>query len=411
MKFEILDKIQEKLFSKRIHLDFAATTPVRSSILKAMRPFWNEKWANPSAIYREGVEARRVIEEARKRVARTLRVRATGITFVSGGTEANSLALLGVVETSVMNGSGYENVEIITTRVEHPSVQKAVEYLEARGVSIKYIPITDDGIIDLHRFEGLLSPKTRLVSVGYVNSETGVVQDLKKITRIVKKWNQTHNAEVLVHTDACQAPLWLSCALDALGVDLLSLDAGKCYGPKGVGVLARRHGVSIAPIMHGGGQEGGLRAGTENAALIVGCSLAIQEAQERHEERSRDIKEIRDYGFSLIEKTLPEAIINGSKEHRVANNINISVPGLDTEYAVIVLDAHGIATSTRSACGSLEQSGSHVVREMTKDDTRALSTLRFTFGEESRKSDILKACEVLKSHREHMREVGVGMRA
>jgi cysteine desulfurase len=332
-------------------------------------------------------------------------VRATGIIFTGGGTEANNLAIRGSVEALLKRGNSHSNIEIITTRLEHPSVQKTIEHLGERGLVVKYVTVNEEGLIDMREFETLLSPKTKLVSIAYVNSETGVLQDIKKISRIVKKWNQSHDGHVLMHTDACQAPLWLSCALDALGVDMLTLDAGKCYGPKGVGVLARRQGVLLEPIVYGGGQEKGQRAGTENTALIVGCALAIEEAQERFEERSAHVCALRDFGLSLITRELPEAVINGSMEHRVANNINVSLPGFDTEFAVIVLDKHGIAASTRSACGSLEQAGSHVVREMTKDDTRAFSTLRFTLGEESEKKDLIAACSVLRMHYTRMSHV------
>lgn len=405
MQFPILTSLFKMFSAKRVHLDFAATTPVRKSIQKAMRPFWSQKWANPSAIYKEGTEARKVVEEARERVARTLRVRATGIIFTSGGTEANNLAIRGSIERVLQNGGTYTDVEIITTRLEHPSVQKTVTSLEDQGVIVKYVSVDEEGLVDIQELQSSLSQKTRLVSIAYVNSETGVIQDIKKISRVVKKWNQTNDTEILVHTDACQAPLWLSCALDALGVDMLTLDAGKCYGPKGVGVLAKRHGVHLEPIMYGGGQESGQRAGTENTAFIVGCSLALEEAQQKHKERATSVLALREYAFSLLKKELPNALVNGSREKRVANNINISLPGYDTEYAVIVLDRYGVAASTRSACGSLETAGSHVVREMTHDDTRALSTLRFTLGEESKKSDITKALDVLTKHFMDMQKV------
>lgn len=393
MKFELF-----KTKKDRVHLDYASTTPVHSEVFAAMRPYFSEVWGNPSAIYKEGVRARKVVEDARTELARTLKIRPLDVTFTSGGTESNNLALIGVIEALHNEGKKYEEMEIISTRIEHPSILETLEYLEKRGVSIVYAPIEEDGQIDINTFESLLNTKTVLVTFAYVNSEIGVIQDVKKITRIVRAWNDAQKAHVYVHTDASQAPLWLSCELDRLGVDLMTLDAGKCYGPKGVGVLAHRHWVKIIPIMHGGGQEQGLRSGTENTALIVGCVKAIVRAQKNYEARSIEAARLREKLFELIEKEIPNAIVNGSREARVANNVNISLPEFDTEYAVIWLDSKGIAASTKSACGAKESTGSNVVREMTKDNERALATLRFTFGEETTEDDLIQTIKILKEY-------------
>jgi cysteine desulfurase len=404
MKFSIFKKNKESEITERIHLDYAATTPVHNDVLDAMRPYWSHKWANASAIYKEGVEIREKIEDERMRLARTLRVRASGITFTSGGTEANNLAILGTIARLQNEGKENRNIEIITTKVEHPSVQKTASHLEKLGVSIKYVSVDEEGLIDLLELQSLLSKKTSLVTFAYVNSETGVIQDVKKISRTVRKWNESKKHNTLIHLDACQAPLWLSCALDSLGVDMISLDSGKCYGPKGVGVLVRKHDIELDPIMFGGSQEDGLHPGTENQAMIVGCAEAIVRAQEFHQERVKKIQMIRDFGFKKIKEKLPHAVINGSLESRVANNINFSLPGIDSEYAVIVLDKHGVAASTKSACGSGKGIGSEVVREMTKDEERALSTIRFTLGEESSEKDIEYAISILEKHEEIMRK-------
>jgi cysteine desulfurase len=391
-----------KTEEKRIHLDFASTTPVHPEVFEAMKPHFCDEWANPSAIYKEGVRARKVVEDARTELARTLKIRPLDVTFTSGGTEANNLALIGVIEALHNEGKKYEEMEIISTKIEHPSILETLQYLEKRGVSVVYVPIIEDGHIDISAFESLLHTKTVLVTCAYVNSEIGVIQDIKKITRIVRAWNESQKTHVYVHTDASQAPLWLSCELDRLGVDLMTLDAGKCYGPKGVGVLAHRHWVKIVSIMHGGGQEQGLRSGTENTALIVGCVKAIVRAQKNYEARSIATIRLREKLFALIEKEISNAIVNGSREARVANNVNISLPGFDTEYAVIWLDSRGIATSTKSACGAKESTGSNVVREMTKDTERALSTLRFTLGEETTESDLIQTVKILKEYLELM---------
>ncbi len=245
----------KKNTTKRIHLDYASTTPVHPEVEKAMHPYWNEKWANASAIYKEGVEVRKVIESHRTELARALHVRPLDITFTSGGTESNNLALIGSVESLYRDGRKYEDMEIISTRIEHPSILETLSYLESRGVGVKYVSVTEEGKVMISELEKLLNDKTILVTCAYINSEVGIVQDIKKISRSVRFHNEASESHTLVHVDASQAPLWLSCELDRLGVDMMTLDAGKCYGPKSTGVLAHRHWVKLIPLMHGGGHE------------------------------------------------------------------------------------------------------------------------------------------------------------
>lgn len=391
---------------RRIHLDYASATPVHPLVYRAMRPYLEEHWANPGAVYAEGVRARQAVEDARMAVARTLRVRSEDIVFTGGGTESNNLAIIGSIEHLHTAGKALDDMEIITTKIEHPSVLEAIAALTARGLRVVYAPILESGRIDMEEFKTLLSPKTVLVTVAYVNSETGVVQDIKKLTRIVRSWNTEHAARVLVHVDASQAPLWFSCAMDMLGADLLTLDAGKCYGPKGAGVLVRRHRVPLRALTFGGGQEGGLRSGTENVPLIVGCAKAIERAQEAYEVRGLAMKSLRDRFFTLLAERLPQSVVNGSLDHRAPNNVNISLPGYDSEYAVIWLDAKGIAASTKSACGVGKGNGSDVVRAMTGSEQRALSTIRFTLGEETTWKDIVQTVEVLVAHCARVQESG-----
>lgn len=384
---------------KRVHLDYASTTPVHPEVFEAMRPYFSDLWANPSALYREGVRARQAVEGARAELARLLHVRPEGITFTSGGTESNNLAILGVVEARHRAGVPYGEMEILSTEIEHPSVLETLREAERRGVAVAYVAVDGDGVIDLRDLASKLTPKAVLVTCAYVNSEVGTVQDVKALTRLIRKWNGERGTDVLVHLDASQAPLWLPCELDRLGVDLLTLDAGKCYGPKGAGVLARTHGTPLAPVLFGGGQEGGLRSGTENTALIVGCVKAIARAAENHEARSAAVAALRDELFDLLLTKIPRAVVNGSRESRVANNVNISIPGLDSEYAVVWLDEHGVACATRSACGTGGKDGSAVVRNMTGDDARARSTLRFTLGEETKSGDLGRTVGKLAEHR------------
>ncbi len=392
---------------KRIYLDYAAATPLWDVVFKVMQPYFKEIFANPSAIHAEGRCARNAVDEARGIIATLLKIRAEEITFTSGGTEANNLALFGVVDAAVARGARANDIEIISTAIEHPSVLETLEVLKRRGVTVHFAPVDEGGLIDIAKFAELLSPKTLLVTIAYVNSEIGVVQDVRSIVRVVRSWereekeiieNNAKESRIYVHIDASQAPLWLPCAMDSLGIDMMTLDAGKCYGPKGVGVLAHKRRVPLVGTLFGGDQEQGLRPGTENVPLIVGCAHALRLAQEGWEERARDVAQFRDMLFSELEKAIPDVLCNGSRESRVANNCNVSIPGVDGEFAVVTLDTHGIAVSTRSACVGGKGGGSHVVAVITGDKDRANNTIRFTLGEETTKDEILETVKVLSEH-------------
>jgi len=382
--------------TSRVYLDYAAATPVRGEVTSAMAPYVSETFANPGAIHTEGRTARRAVEDARERVARTLRIRPEGVTFVSGGTEANSLAICGVVDAAVAAGRSTETIEVMSTRIEHPSTLAALETLAARGVSVRYLETDGEGRIDTRSLAAVLSAQTLLLCLSYVNSEVGTVEDVRRVARVLREHERTMGTRVYLHVDASQAPLWLPCALDSVDADLMTLDSGKCYGPKGVGVLARRGSVALAPQLRGGDQERGLRAGTENVPLIVGCAAALARAQEGYVARSARVTHLRDLFFDLLREVLPTHVVNGSRIHRVANNVNISLPGVDGEFAVVTLDVHGIAASTRSACAGGKGSGSHVVRSLSGDEERAASTIRFTLGEETTRADIERAVAVVR---------------
>lgn len=391
---------------RRIYLDYAAATPVRREVLFAMAPYFNREWGNASAIHKEGVTARKAVEAAREEAARTLRVRAEHVTFTSGGTESNNLALLGTIASIHDAGVPYEDMEIISTKLEHPSVLKTLEHLGRLGLTINYAPVDEDGLIIEAEFQKLLTSKTRLVTFAYANSETGVISDINRFGRLIKEFEKKNNISIYFHTDASQAPLWLPCQLDALAVDLLTLDAGKCYGPKGIGVLVHRQKIKLSPIMWGGSQEAGLRPGTENTAPVVGAAKAISIAQKLFPKRSEKVKQLRDRFLEELEK-IEGVVLNGSRAERLPNNVNISIPGLDSEYAVVSLDEAGVAASTKSACSGAGGGGSHVVFEMTKDRDRASSTIRFTLGEGTTGRELSKTVMMLREHINKMKLVSV----
>lgn len=383
----------------RTYLDFAAATPVSAEVRQAMEPYHSEVFGNPSAIHDEGVKAKAAVTAARTKVARILEVQPANVTFTSGGTESNNLAIMGVIAAARRRGVSYTEMEIITTEIEHPATLRTVEYLAEEGVVVHYVPVNGGGQVELTELTKLLSPKTALVTVAYVNSEIGTIQDLGAIARVIKKHNQETGATTLLHTDAAQAPLWLPCTLVRLGVDLLSLDAGKFCGPKGVGVLARAKNIELRTVAHGGGQESGLRPGTEPVTLVVGFATALALAQNDWQSRAETVVRVRDYFIAELCKAIPTAVVNGPVgESRVANNVNISIPGLDSEFAVISLDVAGIACSTKSACSSAGGGASAVVMAISNDSARASSTLRFTLGPNTTKEEINRTVVALLNH-------------
>lgn len=382
-------------------MDYAAAVPVRKEVLKAMEPFWSDDYANPSAVHNEGVRARLAIESARQGVAKVLRVTPEDIFFTSGGTEANNLALRGNVLSMQNSGLKPEEIEIISSEVEHPSILKTLEHLRKEGCLVTFVSVEEDGLVKAEELAKLLSPRTRIVSLAYANSETGVVQDIGKLSRTVKAFERENGIEIYFHTDASQAPLWLPCALDALGVDMMTLDAGKCGGPKGVGVLVKRPRAKLAAVNFGGSQEEGLRPGTEPTPLVVGAALAIELAQNESEALSRRVAKLRDRWVQELLK-IKGVIVNGSLEHRLPNNVNISIPGFDSEFAVIVLDKFGVAASTKSACAGAGSGRSQVVFSMTKDLARASSTIRFSLSPTATFSELKKVTKILRQHLEKM---------
>ena len=382
---------------KRIYLDYAAATPVRSAVLAVMQPYDRDLFANPSAIHAQGVAARQAIDTAREKLARTLKIRPSGIIFTGSGTESNNLAILGTVQARHAAGGAYADMEVVATEIEHPSVSQVLVHLTTLGVQVRYVAVDTEGSVHVDALREVLSNKTVLVSFAYVNSEIGTVQEVGKLTRIVRAAEKEYDTRIVVHIDAAQAPLWLPCQLDALQVDILTLDAGKCYGPKGVGVLAMRHGVVLSSVSYGGSQESGLRPATENTGGIIGAVEALCIAQAGYSQRAATTALLRDIAIAQL-CNINGVVLNGSSSLRVANNINISIPGIDSEFAVISLDAAGIACSTKSACSGASGDGSAVVQVISGSLERATSTIRFTLGEETSAQELSKTAAVLKQH-------------
>ncbi len=392
--------------NKKIYLDNSATTPVDKRVLTAMSKYWSFDFANPSSIHSMGVKAKVALQKARNTIANFIGGHDREIIFTSGGTEANNLAIFGLINSirkeglPAQAGKKYSEMHFITTEIEHSSISECLKELELRGAKVDYLKVNEFGLVNPKDLREMIRPETLLISVGYVNSEIGVIQPIKEIIKEIRhKRKEFHDSRFglpYLHTDASQAGLYLNMNVEELGVDLLTLDAQKMYGPKGVGALYIRDGIKISPIMFGGGQEKGIRSGTENIPLIVGFAEAVQLAQKNKEKENKRLIKIRDYFFENIKKFVPDAIINGCTENRLPNNINISISGQDGEMLVFRLDETGIICSSSSACAS-GNGESEVVKKISNNNDRAKSTLRFSMNKNTKIENIRKLLKILKN--------------
>lgn len=365
-----------------IYLDNASTTSVRPEVFSAMQPYWTKDFGNPSSITKMGVLAKQAIEKARQTVAETLMRRSNEIIFTSGGTESNNLAILGLVKSLEKSGQKISELHFITTNIEHSSIIECFKDLESRGAKVDYLKVKENGIVDPADLRKLIKPNTVLVSIAYANNEIGTIQPIRELAKEVRRANGP-----IFHTDASQAGLWLDLNINQLGVDLMTLDAQKMNGSKGIAVLFVRAGVNLSPIILGGGQEKGLRSGTENVPLIVGLAKAFELARKDWEKKNEKVKKVRDYFWQKIQKEIPEAVLNGDLEHRLPNNLNISIKGINSELLVLGLDEEGIVCSTKSSC-ERDAEESFVVRALGGADWRARTSLRFSLDENLIKKDI-----------------------
>ncbi len=384
----------------KIYLDNAATTPVNKEVKKVMDKYMTEEFGNPNSIHRLGVVAKIAVLNARKNVASAFNCHSDEIIFNSGGTEGNNAAIFGVFNHLRKNGNRYSDMRAVTTNIEHSSVLECFKELEKRGVKVDYAPVEKNGIVDPQKIKKLLKPETVLVSVMYVNNEIGTIQPIKEIAKVIRNFRKnlqprliggqatTRNLQpALLHTDACQAPLFLNLNVQELGVDLITIDGQKIYGPKGVGALFIKRGIEIEPILYGGGQESGLRSGTENVPLIVGLGKAIETANKNRIKNGERLSKVRDYGIEKIEEKIPKAVLNGDRIRRLPNNINISIPGIDPEFVVLQLDEKGIICSTKSACLK-DETVSYVIAALGDSDKYSKISLRFSLGINTTKKDI-----------------------
>ncbi len=389
-----------KIKMKQIYLDHAATTPVRKEVLEAMLPYFSDMFGNPSSFHSVGKTAKDAMETAREAIAKILNCRTAEIIFTAGGAESDNLAILGAARANKNYGE-----HIITSKIEHPAVLESCRKLKKEGFEVTYLPVDKEGIVKLDELKKALRKDTVLVSIMYANNEIGTIQPVKEIAKILREFRKSKHlpppraggeSEVpYFHIDACQAAGALEMDVAKLGVDMLTFNGSKIYGPKGIGALYVKKGVKIEPLIYGGGQERKMRSGTENTPAIIGLAKALELAQaEREKENSRLIA-LRDYFIKEALKKISGARLNGSAKMRLPNNINISVPRVEGEAMVLYLDSYGIYVSTGSACSSASLLPSHVLLALGLSHDMAHNSLRFTLGRKTTKADLDYVLEVL----------------
>lgn len=369
-------------------MDNAAATPVSALAQKAVTETIKKFPGNPSGIHKEGKDAHACLEKARWQIAGVLSVRPDEIVFTSGATEANNMAILGVVGAAFKDG--VKSPHVIVSSIEHPSVIEVAHTLESNGVRVDYLPVDSHGLVNSRELRKLIITETVLVSVMYANNEIGTIEPIIDIAKEVRHARKTNaSAYPYFHTDAAQAGNYLDMNVLKLGVDLMTLSSGKTYGPRGIGALFVKRGVEMSPLMYGGDHEGGHRPGTEGVALAVGFSVALEEAQSISEKESKRVQKLRDSLATKILKKVSCARVNGDLEHSLPNILNISFDGVESEALVLYFDAAGIAVSGKSACMSAETGASHVIIALGESVDLQAGSIRFSLGRETRSEDIV----------------------
>jgi cysteine desulfurase len=369
---------------KRIYLDYAATTPVHPEVIKAMLPYFSDAFGNPSSLYSYGLEARQAIEAARNKVAESIGAKNEEIVFTGGGSEADNSAIKGVADANGRMGN-----HIITSVIEHHAVLVTFKFLEKRGFKVTYLPVDKYGLVDPESVRKAITDKTILISIMHANNEIGTIQPIGEIGKIARK------AKIYFHTDAVQTVGHIPVNVNELKVDMLSFSAHKLYGPKGVGVLYIRKGTKVTSLIHGGEQEQGRRAGTENVPGIVGLGKAIELAGLDIANETARLITLRNVLIKGILEKIEHSRLNGHPEQRLPNNVNVSVDFIEGESTCLNLDLEGICISTGSACSSSDAEPSHVLLAIGLSHEQARSSLRFTMGRLTTAEDIERVLEVL----------------
>ncbi|NLV36439.1 MAG: cysteine desulfurase NifS [Clostridiaceae bacterium] len=379
---------------RNIYLDHSATTPVRPEVIEAMMPYFNQRYGNPSSIYSIGRDSKKAIEEARQTVAGAIGAQPREIFFTGSGTEADNWALKGAALANQQKGK-----HIITTSIEHHAVLHTCQYLERNGFEVTYLPVDIDGLITPEQVKAAIRPDTILISIMFANNEIGTIQPIAEIGKIAKEKG------IIFHTDAVQAMGNVSIDVEGMNIDMLSMSAHKFYGPKGIGVLYVKKGVKQSYFIHGGAQERGRRAGTENVPAIVGMAKALEIAIANMDNYNQKLTALRDRTIREIEEKIPFVKLNGHRKDRLPGNVNFSFDFIEGESLLLLLDMKGIAASSGSACTSGSLDPSHVLLAIGLPHETAHGSLRISFGEENTDADVDYLMEVLPGIVQRLREM------
>ena len=381
-----------------IYLDHAATTATDPRVVTAMLPYFTEKFGNPSSIHSAGVAGKKALRQARQTVAKALNCKDSEIIFTGSGTESDNLAIMGVVEAYLLREQ--KKGHIITTNFEHHAVLDAVKHLEKLGVfEVTYLPVDKDGLIDPQDLRKAIKENTVLVSIMYANNEIGTIEPIAELAKVC------HEKNVLFHTDACQAIGYLDVDVQKLGVDLMTINGSKIYGPKGTGALYCKAGIKLQKQIFGGAQERDLRAGTENVPAIVGFAKAVELAMAERDQHYKQIKKLKDQLWVDLQKAVDGLTLNGHATERLPNNLNLSVHGIEGEAALLRLDAKGVCASSGSACTSGSLEPSYVLKALGLPDEQAHSSLRFTLGSENTAGQMQEFVQIFKQVVEDLRKI------
>ena len=378
-----------------IYLDNAASTAVHPEVVKEMMPYFDTEYGNPSSIHQFGRKAKNAIQKARKQVAALVGAEPDEIIFTSGGTESNNTIFYGII----FQGEKFELSHIITSSIEHDAVLEPIRQFEKNGCQITYLPVDKHGMINLDDITKSISEQTVMISIMFANNEVGTIQPIKEISKICNKY------QIPLHTDAVQAVGKIPINVKDLGVDALSISSHKINGPKGVGALFLKKGSTTTPYIVGGGQENGMRSGTENVASIVGFGKACEIAKERLSENISHFQTLHSSMLSKIVKEIPHVKLNGHPEKRIFNNIHLTFLGVNGEDLIIKLDEHGIAASTGSACSVHTQKASHVLKAMGFNHEQITGSLRISFGYTNTLVEVEQTVEALKKVVSELRSV------
>ena len=381
---------------RSVYMDYSATTPVKEEVLQAMLPYFTQNFGNPSSLYTIGLESKEAIDHAREQVASLIGAKPQEIFFTGGGSESDNWVLMSIANDMKRKGKGSH---IITSKIEHHAILHTCEFLEKNGYEVTYLDVDSEGFVSPEDLEKAIRPDTVLISIMFINNEIGTIEPIRELAEVA------HKHQILFHTDAVQAIGNTPIDVHAMGIDLLSMSSHKIYGPKGEGALFCRKGIRIPSFIHGGEQENGRRAGTENLAGIIGFGKAAELAKQNLDAHIAHCSKLRDYLIEQVEEKIPDVVVNGSREHRHPGNANITFRYIEGEAILLLLDSFGIYVSTGSACSSKSLAPSHVLSAIGLPHEIIHGTIRFTIGDMTTKEEIDYVLEKLVLVVERLREI------